>query len=73
MSTYAVKKLDTDHLLGKKTVNPFNRHSNVNIAKAMLAPYGCAKGLPRHLYILSATRFAEAQIDNAAADPVGEA
>ena len=32
--TYAVKRLDADHLLGK-TINPFSRHSNVNITKVM--------------------------------------
>lgn len=31
------------------------------------------EGLPRHLHVLSATRFAEAQIDDAAADPADEA
>lgn len=38
--TYAVKKLDADHLLGK-TINPFSRYNNVNITKVMEAPYGC--------------------------------
>ena len=31
------------------------------------------EGLPRHLHVLGATRFAEAQIDDAAADPADEA
>ena len=31
------------------------------------------EGLPRHLHVLSAIRFAEAQIDDAAADPADEA
>jgi hypothetical protein len=33
--TYGVKKLDADHLLGKKTVNPYGRHNNANTTKAM--------------------------------------